>query len=126
MTTAIKYTAEIDSIISHNRELISTFYMRLVLGYEDKKESRLYIDLNSLELFFVTSPISSNKTKGANSPSWYQLDYNNGQGIGLSTHEEKVFLNSPNGLLSGLNTYLVSYLIPRLDEALVSKNKRIK
>lgn len=126
MTAAIKYKAEIDSILSCNRELISTFYTRLVLGYEDKKESRLYIDLNSLDLFFVTSSFSSEKAKSANSPSWYQLDYNNGQGIGLSKQEEKVFLNAPNALLSGLNNYLKSYLIPRLDEALEQRTKRIK
>lgn len=126
MTTTIKHKAETDSIVSMNRELISTFYMRLVLGYKDKKESRLYIDLNNLELFFVTSPISSKNAKSSNSPSMYQLDYNNGQGLGLLKEEEKVFLNAPNGLLSGLNTYLKSYLIPRIDEALEQRTKRIK
>ena len=126
MTMAINYKAEIESILNCNRELISTFYARLVLGYEGKKESRLYIDLNSLDLFFVTSSISSNKTKGTNSPSWYQLDYNNGRGIGLSKQEEKVFLNAPNALLSGLKNYLKSYLIPRLVEALEQRTKRIK
>lgn len=126
MTTTIKHMAEIDSIISRNRELISTFYMRLVLGYEDSKESRLYIDLNSLDLFFVTSAISPKKDKSANSPSWYQLDYNNGKGIGLSKQEEKVFQNATNALLSGMNNYIKSYLIPRLDEALDQRTKRIK
>lgn len=126
MMMTIKHKAETDSIVSSNRELISTFYMRLVLGYEDKKESRLYIDLNSLDVFFITSPISSRNAKSANNPSWYQLDHNKGQGIGLSKQEEKVFLNAPNALLSGLNIYLKSYLIPRLDEALEQRTKRIK
>ena len=126
MTMAIKYKAEIESILNCNRELISTFYARLVLGYEGKKESRLYIDLNSLDLFFVTSSVSSKNSNSANSPSWYQLDYNNGQGIGLSKQEEKVFLNTPNAQLSGLRNYLKSYLIPRLVEALEQRTKRIK
>ena len=126
MTMAIKYKAEIESILNCNRELISTFYARLVLGYEGKKESRLYIDLNSLDVFFVTSSFSSKNSNSANSPSWYQLDYNNGQGIGLSKQDEKVFLNTPDALLSGLHNYLKSYLIPRLVEALEQRTKRIK
>ena len=62
MTPAIKHKAKVEKIVNNHRAVITTFFMRLVLGYEDKKESRLYIDLNSLELFFITKP--KNRKKG--------------------------------------------------------------
>ena len=121
----IKHKAEIDSIVSMNHELISTFYMRLVLGYEDKKESRLYIDLNSLEMFFITRPISSKNANSANSASMYELAYHNGEGVGLP-EEEKEYFKNHDFPMYGLSYYLESYLMPRIDEALEQRTKRIK
>lgn len=118
MTPAIKHKAKVEKIINNHRAVITTFFMRLVLGYEDKKESRLYIDLNSLELFFITKPKNRKKRREGNSaPSMYELDCNEGQGINLSAEEKKVFLNSPKQLY-GLSIYIKSYLMPKIDEAL--------
>lgn len=123
MTEPIKHKAEIDSIIDKNRELISTFYKRLVLGYEDKKESRLYIDLNSLELFFITRPVSSKNAKNSNSQSMYELAHHNGEGLGLPEYEKEYFKNHQFPMY-GLHYYLESYLIPRIDEALERRTKK--
>jgi hypothetical protein len=119
MTPAIKHKAKVEKIVNNHRAVITTFFMRLVLGYEDKKESKLYIDLNSLELFFITKPKNRKKRgEGGNSaPSMYELDCNEGQGINLSAEEKKVFLNSPKQLY-GLSIYIKSYLMPKIDEAL--------
>lgn len=121
----IKHKAEIDSIVSMHRELIATFYMRLVLGYEDKKESRLYIDLNSLEMFFITRPISSKNANSANNPSTYELAYNNGEGVDLP-EEEKEYFKNHDFPMYGLSYYLECYLMPRIDDALEQRTKRIK
>lgn len=127
----IKHKAEIDSIVSMHRELIATFYMRLVLGYEDKKESRLYIDLNSLEMFFITRPISSKNANSANSvnsvnnPSMYELAYNNGEGVDLP-EEEKEYFKNHDFPMYGLSYYLECHLMPRIDDALEQRTKRIK
>lgn len=126
MTTTIKYKAETDSIVDKHREVISTFYKRLVLGYEDKKESRLYIDLRSLELFFITRSISSKNVKSANKPFIYELAYHNGEGIGLPEYEKEYFKNH-HFPMYGLHYYLDSYLMPRIDEALADwKDKQCK
>lgn len=116
MTPAIKHKAEVEKIVNNHRELIATFYKRLVLGYEDGKEARLYIDLNSLELFFIAKP-KSKKAKSNNMPNAYELAYNNGNGIDLPEKEKEYFKNS-NSQIFGLNHYLEHYLMPRIDEAL--------
>lgn len=116
MVPTIKHKAEVEKIVNNHREVIAMFFMRLVLGYEDGNEARLYIDLNSLELFFIVKP-KNRKGKNNNAASMYELDYNEGQGINLSNEEKKVFLNSPKQL-SVLSTYIKSYLMPKIDEAL--------
>ena len=43
MTPAIKHKAKVEKIVNNHRAVITTFFMRLVLGYEDKKKNRGYI-----------------------------------------------------------------------------------